>query len=195
MKKSEYNKIANFYDFLDYYWEKRRYQPARKKLWKHAKGKRILDAGVGTGRNIPFYPKAEMHAIDISKAMLEQARKRAKNVKIQKMDLTKLKYKGNYFDTVVATFVLCVMNPRQEEKAIKEVKRVLKKGGRLCMLDYTLSKKPLRRAFQKLTKPLVYALYGLILDNPTLELLQKHLKIKKVEYLKSDTLRLIIAEK
>lgn len=194
-----YALIAPFYDFLDAYWEKR-YQPIRKRLWNHVKGKRVLDAGAGTGRNMPFYPsEKEIIAIDTSKQMLAKARKRANeadaNVTLKQMDLTKLSFSKNSFDTVVATFVLFVIPAEKEEQAVKEIKRVLKKGGRLCVLDYTLSQNPLRRFFQQLFAPLIYFLYKTRLDNQTYELAQKHFTIKKKEFVHADTLRMIIAEK
>jgi ubiquinone/menaquinone biosynthesis C-methylase UbiE len=45
-------------------------------LWKEAKGK-ILEVGVGTGKNIRYYPEdADITAIDFSERMLEKARKK-----------------------------------------------------------------------------------------------------------------------
>ncbi|PIN76130.1 hypothetical protein COV18_00760 [Candidatus Woesearchaeota archaeon CG10_big_fil_rev_8_21_14_0_10_37_12] len=204
MKK--YNTIGWFYDYLDYFSEKFIHIPARKKLWSQVRGKlennekRILDAGCGTGANMLFYPRAEIHAIDASHVMLNRAKKRAeklhKKVKLAQMDLTKITYPSNYFDAIVCTFVLCVMQPEVEKKAIKELHRVLKKSGKLFVLDYTYSKSFWRRLFQKLfAEPIFHLLYGVRLGNPTVALVSELFEVKKVTFLWTDVLRLIVVEK
>jgi hypothetical protein len=50
-----YQRIAPFYDLLDLPFERRRYRALRPLLFCGLAG-RLLDAGVGTGRNFPFYP-------------------------------------------------------------------------------------------------------------------------------------------
>ena len=50
-----YQRIAPFYDLLDLPFEYGRYRRIRPLLFKDLSG-RLLDAGVGTGRNFPFYP-------------------------------------------------------------------------------------------------------------------------------------------
>jgi hypothetical protein len=50
-----YNRIAHFYDLLDLPFEYFRYKSLRRVLFDGLSG-RLLDAGVGTGRNFPFYP-------------------------------------------------------------------------------------------------------------------------------------------
>ena len=71
-----YQRIARFYDGLDKGFERRRYKPIRPQLFQGLSG-RVLDAGVGTGRNIPHYPSgATMVGIDLSPAMLARAERR-----------------------------------------------------------------------------------------------------------------------
>jgi phosphatidylethanolamine/phosphatidyl-N-methylethanolamine N-methyltransferase len=56
----------------------RRFRPWRRRLWSLAQGPRILEVGVGTGKNMPFYPAAaQVVAIDLTPAMLARARRRA----------------------------------------------------------------------------------------------------------------------
>src|SRR5947208_3889423 len=88
-----YHRIAPFYDLLDRPFEGRRYRPLRPLLFQGLSG-RILDAGVGTGRNFPFYPReATVVGIDISPAMLAQAERRlneaAAPVELLGMDVTR----------------------------------------------------------------------------------------------------------
>ena len=55
-RRATYQRIARWYDLLDAPFERKRYQPIRSLLFAGLSG-RVLDAGVGTGRNIPFYPQ------------------------------------------------------------------------------------------------------------------------------------------
>ena len=65
-----YERIAWVYDLLDLPFEYGRYRRIRPLLFREFSG-RILDAGVGTGRNFPFYPLgSEVVGIDLSPAML-----------------------------------------------------------------------------------------------------------------------------
>ncbi|HJZ42179.1 MAG TPA: class I SAM-dependent methyltransferase, partial [Hyphomicrobiaceae bacterium] len=103
-----YERIAPFYDLLDLPFEFRRYRKIRPLLFQGLTG-RILDAGVGTGRNIPFYPPgAEVVGIDISAAMLARAERRrlslGADVQLRQMDVTQLEFPDQSFDAAIATF-------------------------------------------------------------------------------------------
>ena len=92
-KFERYQRIARFYDLLDLPFEYSRYRHIRPLLFRGLSG-RLLDAGVGTGRNFPFYPRgAEVVGIDLSPAMLARAERRrgtaAASVQLQQMDVTK----------------------------------------------------------------------------------------------------------
>ena len=52
-----YQRIAPLYDLIDFPFEYTRYRRIRPMLFQGLSG-RVLDAGVGTGRNFPFYPPA-----------------------------------------------------------------------------------------------------------------------------------------
>jgi ubiquinone/menaquinone biosynthesis C-methylase UbiE len=71
-----YQRIAPLYDLLDLPFEYRRYRKVRPLLFVELSGV-ILDAGVGTGRNFPFYPRgSRIVGIDLSPAMLARAERR-----------------------------------------------------------------------------------------------------------------------
>ena len=71
-----YQRIAPLYDLLDLPFEYGRYRQIRRLLFQGLAG-RLLDAGVGTGRNFPFYPPgSRVVGIDISPAMLARAGRR-----------------------------------------------------------------------------------------------------------------------
>jgi ubiquinone/menaquinone biosynthesis C-methylase UbiE len=71
-----YQRIAPLYDLLDLPFEYGRYRGIRPQLF-HGLSGRLLDAGVGTGRNFPFYtPSSDVVGIDLSPAMLSRAARR-----------------------------------------------------------------------------------------------------------------------
>src|SRR5690349_11176080 len=133
--RDRYQRIAALYDVLDLPFEHRRYRALRPLLLEGMAGK-ILDAGVGTGRNFPFYPAGtEVIGIDISPAMLTRARRRTgqarAQVELREMDVTRLDFPDRYFDNAVATFLFCVLPNELQTTALTELKRVLKPGGTL----------------------------------------------------------------
>jgi ubiquinone/menaquinone biosynthesis C-methylase UbiE len=120
-----YERIAPLYDLLDLPFEYSRYRKIRPLLFKGLEG-RVLDAGVGTGRNIPFYPpEAQVVGIDISPAMLARAERRrlslGADVKLHQMDVTHLAFEDQSFDAAVATFLFCVLSDDLQVPALREL--------------------------------------------------------------------------
>ena len=108
-----YQRIAPVYDLLELPFELGRYSPIRRLLFEGLSG-RVLEAGVGTGRNFPFYPPgSSVVGIDISPAMLARAERRRKSagaeVELRQMDVTHLDFPDRAFDGAVATFLFCVL--------------------------------------------------------------------------------------
>src|SRR5262245_22873564 len=102
-----YERIAPLYDLFDLPFEFSRYRKIRPLLFEGLRG-RLLDAGVGTGRNIAYYPpEAQVVGIDISPAMLARAERRRLSlraeVELHQMDVTNLAFADHYFDGAVAT--------------------------------------------------------------------------------------------
>lgn len=123
--RRRYDRIAGFYDFMEGLAE-RRFSGLRRLLWARVEGTRLLEVGVGTGKNFPYYPAgAEITAIDLSPRMLARARKKAQEMKLEaslmEMDVQDLQFEDNTFDSVVATFVFCsVPDP---SRGLAEVRR------------------------------------------------------------------------
>ena len=168
-----YERIAAFYDFLDLPFEYGRYRKIRPLLFEGLSG-RLLDAGVGTGRNFPFYPPAaEVIGIDLSPAMLARAERRrgsaAAPVELRQMDVTRLDYPDRYFDAAVATFLFCTLPDELQVPALKELGRVVKAGGLIRLLEYTRPRGAIRRAITKIWEPWVYWAYGAGFDRRTEE--------------------------
>ena len=113
----------------------------RKKILNGVSGK-VLEVGIGTGKSLKYYGKnCQITGVDFSSKMLERAKKRAKKlnllVHLIKGDAENLHFKENSFDYVVDCFGLCTYpNP---VKALKEMKRVLKKKGHILLLEHGVS--------------------------------------------------------
>ena len=161
--RKRYNRTATFYDLMESGMEKMRFSAWRSVLWSKAEGKRVLEVGVGTGKNFPYYPPGtDIVAVDFSDRMLARARKRAAtgNVKVglHLMDIQRLEFPDNSFDTVVATFVFCsVPDP---VLGLTEVWRVCKPGGKVLLLEHVLSEKRALRLIMNLAAPLVVRVTG-----------------------------------
>lgn len=96
---------------------------------------KILDAGCGEGHLIEkLYSKDHKnfyYGFDITEVALESAKKRCPYANIQKMDITNITMENGFFDTVICSDVL--EHVMMYKKAIRELKRVLKKGGELII--------------------------------------------------------------
>jgi ubiquinone/menaquinone biosynthesis C-methylase UbiE len=77
LTRNRYNRIAFIYDLMEAPLEFLRLASWRKKLRSCIIGSRALEIGVGTGKNLPYYPPGvRISAIDFSHRMLSRARKR-----------------------------------------------------------------------------------------------------------------------
>ncbi len=169
--QKKYKSIARLYDILDMPFEYRRYRPIRRELWAGLSG-RILDAGVGTGRNMEFYPAdALVTGLDYSPDMLGRARARrdrlGRSVDLIECDITHAAFAENSFDVIVATFLFCVLDDELQRPALAELGRVCRPGGEIHILEYSLSKDPFRKFMMKLWAPWVRFAYGASFDRNT----------------------------
>lgn len=166
-------------------------------LFSEIEAKRILEIGVGTGKNFKFYPKnnSEKFGIDLSESMLALARAKAKKHNLRMnlllMDLEELDFEDDFFDEVVGTFVFCtVANP---VRSLKEVRRVLRSEGKLYLLEHLRpDMKILGKLFDGIT-PVVRS-FGPNLNRRTIENLKEAgFKIEKVQNLFLSIYRCVIA--
>ncbi|MBR9681983.1 MAG: class I SAM-dependent methyltransferase [Candidatus Altiarchaeota archaeon] len=164
-----YDRIAPVYDKFEAFIERKLFKNLRQKSLENLKGQ-LLEIGVGTGKNLQYYTtEAKVIAIDISPKMLERAKNKAKklgkDIEFHLMDAQELKFKDNSFDFVIGTFVLCsIPNPI---KALKEVQRVLKKGGKAIFLEHVLSKNKLIALLEHLHNPITSGLFGFNVNRNT----------------------------
>ena len=158
----------------------------------------IVDAGVGTGRNMPFYPpNGEVVGIDLSPQMLAQARKRRARLgvsaELHRMDATATDFPEGRFDYVVATFLFCVLDDEDQLPALRELRRICKPGGELRLLEYAYSRDPLKRFVMRLWAPWVRLIYGATFDRHTEQYLDAAgLELIEERFLFHDIIKLLV---
>lgn len=124
---------------------------------------RVLEVAVGTGLNLPHYPTgARVTGVDVSDAMLRQARDRAgrlgRPVGLRLADAEALPFNEAAFDSVVCTFSLCAIP--DPVGALAEMQRVLRPGGWLLLADHIVSTAPALRGAQRLVELVSVPLSG-----------------------------------
>lgn len=112
----------------------------RRKVVPQAQG-RVLEIGIGTGLNLEHYDKARVRAIvglDPGLEMHRLARKRVAQagipVELVGLSAEKIPFDAGTFDTVVVTYSLCTIP--DPVAALREMRRVLKPGGRLLYCEH-----------------------------------------------------------
>lgn len=169
--RGRYERIAPLYDLLEIAAETK-YLRWRKELWSLVRGPKVLEVGVGTGKNMPFYPEsAEITGVDLTPGMLARARKRASklnlSVTLEQGDVQALDFPDASFDDVVATFVFCsVPDPIL---GLNEVARVLKPGGRCMLLDHVRSANRVAGAIMDAFNPFVVRVTGANINRHTVD--------------------------
>jgi ubiquinone/menaquinone biosynthesis C-methylase UbiE len=155
--RERYQRIAPVYDLLDLPFDYGRYRRLRPLLFQRLSGT-ILNAGVGTGRNMPLYPpRSRVVSIDLSPAMLERASRRrttsAAPVELLEMDVTRLAFADASFDAAVATFLFCMLPDDLQVPALRELGRVVKPNGIIRLMEYTRPTARVRRFITRLWDP------------------------------------------
>jgi phosphatidylethanolamine/phosphatidyl-N-methylethanolamine N-methyltransferase len=197
--RKRYNRIAPVYDFMESLIERSRYSGWRQLLWSKVEGQIILEVGVGTGKNFPFYPPgSDMTAIDFSEKMLDRAREKAKKqdieIALRQMDVQNLSFEDDTFDTIVSTFVFCsVPDPI---KGLKEIMHVCKTDGKVLLLEHILSANRFLAFLMNIVNPLVVKTMGPHINRKTVENVSiSGLKLEKVTDLAVGIFKLIEARK
>jgi ubiquinone/menaquinone biosynthesis C-methylase UbiE len=114
----------------------------RSDLLAHASG-RVLEVGGGTGANLPYYGTA-VESITVTEPeapMLKRLERRVRadgrQVVVLRAPAEDLPFEDGAFDTVVSTLVLCGVD--DQPRAVREIRRVLRPGGRLLFLEHVRS--------------------------------------------------------
>jgi ubiquinone/menaquinone biosynthesis C-methylase UbiE len=199
LTRARYQRLSTVYDLMEGLSEKR-YFPWHKQLWELVKGTEILEVGVGTGKNMPFYPSGvKMTAIDLTPGMLERAHMRAAalrlHIALKIGDVQALEFPDSTFDAVVATCVFCsVPNP---VLGFTELGRVLKPNGKIYLLEHMrIQTEPFGKLMDAIN-PLIVRMMGANINRRTLDNIHKAgLKIETVQDLAMGGMfKMIVAQK
>jgi phosphatidylethanolamine/phosphatidyl-N-methylethanolamine N-methyltransferase len=194
-----YDRIAPVYDLMEGLVERSRYSDWRRLAWSKVEGEKILEVGVGTGKNFPYYPVGvKMTAIDFSEKMLRRARERAARdgvkVDLLQMDAQAMDFEDNTFDSVAATFVFCsVPDPF---RGLEEIRRVVRPDGKIVLLEHVLSANRVIAGLMNLVNPVVSRLMGPSINRRTVENVGRSgLVVERVTDLAAGIFKLIEARK
>lgn len=197
--RRRYERIAPLYDLLDLPFEYGRYRRLRRLLFQGLSG-RILDVGVGTGRNMPFYPPgSDVVGVDLSPAMLRRAERRRglspAAVTLMEMSVARLEFPDASFDAAVASFVFCTLPEELQIPALQELRRVVKPDGTIRLLEYTRPHAGILRPMTKLWGPWIHWAFGASFDRRTVELIpDAGLTLIGAGYVVDELIRLIEAK-
>ena len=196
-----YDLWASIYDYAEWPAERLLFRAWREHLWAPVQGPEVLEVGVGTGKNMSYYPDdAHVTAIDLSPNMVARARRRAqqvpgKDITVREMDVQALDFPEASFDEVVATMVFCsVPDP---VLGLREALRVTKPGGHLRLLEHMRASPPLlARLMDRLDAPIHWAA-GMHIARETVDNVRRAgWEVQAVEPLtRGDIFRRIVARK
>src|SRR5438552_3491290 len=149
--------FARFYDRMTAGAEKAGLRAHREALLTKASGK-VLEIGGGTGANLPFYGTGveSLTITEPSEAMARRLERRLQEhelpAEVARAPAEELPFDSDSFDVVVSTLVLCTV--ADQERALGELRRVLRPGGRLLFVEHVRSDAPRLARWQERLNPL-----------------------------------------
>ncbi|HEU5387112.1 MAG TPA: methyltransferase domain-containing protein [Streptosporangiaceae bacterium] len=161
-RSAYWDKQAGRYDRAMNFWDRHLFGDSRPWACGRAVGE-VLEVAVGTGRNLPFYPDGtRLTGVDWSPAMLGIARRRAaelgREADLRQGDAQALGFPDASFDTVLCALGLCAIP--DDRRAVTEMARVLRPGGRLLLVDHVAASASALRAVQWLYERITIPLAG-----------------------------------
>lgn len=168
--QGRYDRQAVLFDVMEAPVEFVAFRPLRKRLWSEVRGARILEIGVGTGKNLAYHPQgAHSVAIDLSPRMLERAVRRAersgRHVDLILADAQHLPFRDDVFDAAAATFVFCsVPDP---VLGLSEVARVVRGEGQIHLLEHVRAGNSIAGRVMDLLNPIAVRLSGANINRDT----------------------------
>lgn len=139
--RDKWDSLAGSFDFLSQA-DDRRFAADKRRLFARIVGKTLLVAA-GTGNDFKFFPPGhQIVAIDISPKMLVRARTKLGEyqgeIELREMDVTMLDFPDGSFDTVATICTFCSVP--KPVAGLRELRRVLKPGGRILMFEHVRSR-------------------------------------------------------
>ena len=168
--QKRYDRQAGLFDVMEAPVELIAFKPLRKRLWSEVHGARVLEVGVGTGKNLPYHPQsARSVAVDLSPRMLRRAASRARrlehDVDLVLADAQHLPFRDGAFDAAAATFVFCsVPDPVM---GLGEVRRVLRDEGQVHLLEHVRAGNRVVGRLMDLINPVAVRLMGANINRDT----------------------------
>ncbi|MGZ4202259.1 MAG: class I SAM-dependent methyltransferase [Thermoleophilaceae bacterium] len=169
---------ALIYDRVVWLGERRGLAGRRRDLLAAARG-RVLEVGAGTGLNVPHYPPG-VDELVLSEPVASMARRLERRAARREGSLPRvvvapaerLPFPDDAFDTVVSTLVLCTVP--EPDRALAEIRRVLKPGGSLLFIEHVRSDSERWGRWQdRLARPWAAFASGCRCNRNTLDLLEE----------------------
>jgi ubiquinone/menaquinone biosynthesis C-methylase UbiE len=139
MRESWYERTVLPY-LLDFSCGMKPIRKQRMKVIPQASG-RVLEIGIGTGLNMPFYDRARVKSIvgvdpglQMHKLALKRSLQAGLSVELVGVSAERLAVQDASFDTVVSTYTLCTIP--DPVAALKELRRALVPGGKLLFSEH-----------------------------------------------------------
>jgi ubiquinone/menaquinone biosynthesis C-methylase UbiE len=170
LTQKRYDRQASLFDFWEAPLEAFAFKRLRRRLWGEARGRPLLEIGVGTGKNLPYHPEGTRSvAVDISPRMIQRAAEKAErlghDVDLLLADAQHLPFRDGAFNAAAATFVFCsVPDP---VLGLQEVRRVLGREGSLHLLEHVRSRNPIVGKLMDWTNPLWVRVSGANINRDT----------------------------
>lgn len=181
--QGRYDRQAGLFDFMEAPVEFLAFRSLRKRLWSEVGGERLLEIGVGTGKNLSYHPEGSRSvAIDLSPRMLERAARRAersgRDVDLILADAQRLPFRDDVFDAAAATFVFCsVPDP---VLGLCEVNRVVREDGRIHLLEHVRAGSSIIGRIMDLLNPMAVRLSGANINRDTVSNVARAMNVDSV---------------
>ncbi len=157
----------------------------RKEVLSDVSGK-VLEIGFGTGLNLAYYPDTvqKLTTVDPNPGMNKLAKNRIESsdidVEVRILSGEDLPFKNETFDSVVSTWTLCSI--AQVERALAEINRVLKPGGKFFFIEHGLSNEPQIQGWQNFLTPVQKIVGdGCHLNRPIQSLVENQFQILQLD--------------
>ena len=150
--RKSYNRMSRWYDLLSNRFESK-FRDIGINMLDATGVETVLEIGFGTGHSIIALAKAVgstgmVYGIDISDGMLQITKNRvrkaglAETAHLERGDAMQLPFKEEFFDAIFMSFTLELFNAMEILAVLSQCRRVLKKGGRICVVALSNSEQP-----------------------------------------------------